>query len=266
MPKIFPIVIKKTIAQAITGANFVGLQNVGVKLSTLLTSLAPANVGVKMNSVLTALVPESVGIATSQLVSGTSLASLSEAEQLTSLYNNTSLGADVPAAKIVQIQYDLTHTAGGTSQTSAGSWTNGANALGKHDGTNATNANTLTVAASGALVLSYASQANRTPLTISSVNLMFYGSYSPGLTSPCTYTIDYSLDGGTNWTTYISRTTAATFSGTALDITAAVAGDWTKLTNLKVRHTLTGVASATPSTASVDAVELVVVASSTQVP
>lgn len=168
--------------------------------------------------------------------------------------------------RVVQITYNLTGTYPVGTAASTGSWTNPTNAQGVHNGTNATNANTVTVAASGVLTMTYAAQANKTGLAITNVTLNGYWGNAAGVTAPCTYLIEYSIDGAT-WTTLQTGSASVTAASptTATNVTALIAGSWANVSSFRVRATYTGAASATPSTLSVDAFELVVTANTTQV-
>jgi len=116
--------------------------------------------------------------------------------------------------------------------------------------------------------MTYAAQPNKTPLTITAVSLKGYWANTAGLVTPCTYLIEYSVNGGTSWTTLQtgSATVAAGSPTTTTNVTAAIAASWTAVAAFRVRATYTGAASATASTLTVDAFELVVTANTTQTP
>lgn len=264
MPKIF-LTVKRVIQQGNTptlgSASFAGLQNVGVFLNSVLDSRVAKAVGINIvGGLWQGTVPEMPGIQLTNVNEGVASASLNPSVKCTDRLDISNLGEPKAGAEIVHVKYDLTHNRGGTSAASTGTWTTPNNSTGQTNATTARNANTVTVAASGDLTLSYAAQPNRTDLTIVSVHLDFYGSYDPGLTAPCTARINYGLDGGSG-TTLLSTT--ADFGNQSFDITSAVGGDWSKIAALKTKFTLTGSASATPSVFLVDACHVRVVATRT---
>lgn len=184
------------------------------------------------------------------------------------LSNTASGGQSQPqsvGAELVRLQIDLTQTRYAGFQTSTGTWSNGASSLGAPNSFYATNANGATTAASGTLTINFGSQDNKTELTITSVIVSLYWKNVAGLVLPGTWKAEYSLDGGTNWTTLVTGTTSFTKDVTpdTFDLTSVVGQDWAKLTNMRIRFTYTASASATPSTLSVDAIKLSVLATRT---
>ncbi len=209
------------------------------------------------------LISQQVGVSLAQLISGVA----NQAPQnvgVVLMQKNT--GSTTPpvsvGAELVQMVTSLVQTTYSILAAATGSWTNPNNGTGANNGSFATNANTLTAAASGSVTYSFASQFNKSELTISSVQLALFWRETAGLTGPGTWKSEYSLD-GTTFTQISTGATAFDFSVTpqTLDLTTLVGQDWNKLTNLKVRFTFTAAASVTPSTLSVDAVRLTVNAS-----
>ncbi len=194
--------------------------------------------------------------------SGTSLTSVKPAVRLGTAYENPGLAKTAPAVKVTEVTYTLVHNPGALTATSTGTWANPANAQGRANGTNSTNANTLTAAASGQLTLVYPAQPNRTALTITSASLVWAGGYAPGGVGPGTFLLEVSYNGGTNYTTLDSGATART--SPTYNLTTAIGNDWTKVAGFRARFTFTAAGSATPSTITVESVVLTVNATHTQ--
>lgn len=248
------------------GANVLPRQTVGVSQSVVADlGRFPIEVGVSVEQAPTRLVvPQVIGVSIDDLVSGDPALPLQSVGVAVSSKADGEMKAPVSVGtEIQQWVTNLTQTTYATTAGSSGRWTNAANATGPNNGTVATANNSITVAASGSLELSYAAQFNKTELTISKVELHRYWQNAAGLVTPSTWLAEYSLNNGASWTLLATGTTSfnqMTSPGIE-DITAAVGGDWNKLSQLRVRFTYTGGASATPSTLTVDAVKLIVTAS-----
>lgn len=165
------------------------------------------------------------------------------------------------AYDIIKTTYSYSGLYGATAAASAPvtgntNWTNPNNAVGSNNGTNATLAASLTAAANANLTLTYAAVANKTMFTITKVELLFYSALTVGLLQTASITYRYSLNGGTNYTQVFTSSAAVTHSGFVVDITAAVAGNWNNLQNVRVQINGNLGTSATSGNASVDAVLL----------
>lgn len=255
-----------------TGAQFVGLQNVGTKLNTILSTLFNTTPAVAASPVITAMMPENAAVLTTQLVSGTGQVSVNEAEQLSTVLDATGSTKEVPAGKIVQIKYDLTGTYGAASATnvtvSGSAWASSANAAGLHNGTNATH-NGAASAQDAYLNFAWPSFPNKSDadLVISAVSLNFYFQQAGTILNNGGLTLYWGT------TTNQAANTIANFTGNqnssvtpySVDLFAAGITTWTQLATLgaRIRGTLAALSGATQS---VDAVELVVTASATQLP
>jgi hypothetical protein len=232
---------------------------------------APVGVGVAITPLPVGLVvPETVGVSLDDLVSAT----LSNPIQSPGvvLSSKASGGGTPPQAagvELVQAKIDLTQTTYAISASKTGTWANEANSVGANNGSFATNANSVTASASGILTMNFAAQVNKTDLVISSVTFYKYWKYTAGLVGAGSWTIEYSTNGGVNWTVMFSGGAGSSFDESVnpglFDLTAVIGQDWSKLSNFKVRVTFSAGTSATPSTISVDAMKLVVVASKTDI-
>lgn len=229
---------------------------------------------VKMQVVLRMVTPQKTGIKLSQ--SPSKLVSLMKpAIRLTTFVTgsvrpvqNTAIKMGVRLTKqpdsqkeAVKYQYflNLNGVYGGVSQTNTG-WTTPANALGKHDGANATVTASLTAATGGPLTMTYATLPNKTSLTITKVQLQLYGAQTGALaTGNGSYLVEYSINGGSTFTTLIPNNTMNFSNPPAVDITSVINGNWANLQNVQVRVTVNYGVAGTAS-ATLDAVELLVTA------
>lgn len=232
----------------------------------------------KVNGVATALTTESLGVSQAPLLLVTRVDSnLLVAEKNVGTIQPVTgeaftleptlrgiLSTPTEAMQVASTTIDLTQTTYCLTSSSNGTWANPTNAQGPNDGAQATNTNTLLAAGSGALTLAYASQFNKTELVISDAELKLYWGSTAALAGPATNLVQYSLDAGATWTTIITTRVAQTFTSTpqTFSLTSAVGQSWANLTDLRVRFTFTA-ASGLPSTASVDAVKLIVQATQT---
>lgn len=140
---------------------------------------------------------------------------------------------------------NLTLTPYAASVVSNTNWTNPTNALGNTTGTAATLtatssglAGTTSNTVTGTLVLGYAA-ATPTDLTIDAVSLSIeYSQTNSGalLGQSSTRSMEYSLDGGTTWTVAIAGASAQAKTIGQVDITAAVGGDWSKISAFRFRY------------------------------
>lgn len=174
-----------------------------------------------------------------------------------------------PAGRVTQITYSLTHRKGATGVTEEAvggrtDFTNDANAIGSRNGTMATMAGSALGSRGGRLALSYQAFTNKTPLTITSVKLIYYFRITGAIAAEADVQLWYSLDGGA------TKPVAATFTQNTdginnpwvQDITAAVGGDWSKLDQLRAYvHAAAGLGDTW--VCDVDAVEVEIVASRT---
>lgn len=270
MPKIFPIVKKITnviisgstnVLQYITGGVSLGNKTTG-------TTSNPTTISGTRFSFASVIMTMagSIGTSINNKISGTG--AYSAVIEGVSLTTTADLGTfpNKVGGRIVQVLTNLTQLTGVISATSTGSWTTPGFCVGPaRNGNFATNANTLTVAASGDLLAVYATQFNKTDLTITSVTLSVYDKNVAGLVTPTTATVSYSLNSGTSYTVLYTEVGNVDFSVTprTFNLTAAVAGSWASLSGFRIKINDTGASSATVSTYSVDAITLTVVANRT---
>jgi hypothetical protein len=232
------------------------------KVDGVVTALTVEGLGVS-DVPIVALVREVVSTTVTTRAEGSTLPVTGEAMVLESTLAGI-LSTPTKAMKVASTTVDLTQTTYVLTASSTGTWAGTANAQGANNGTNATNTNTLVASGSGALTLAYASQFNKTKLTISGATLSLFWSSTAALAGPATNLVQYSLDAGASWSTIISTTAAQSFGTTpqSYSLTSAVGQSWQALTDLRIRYTFTA-ASGLPSTVSVDAVRLTVQATQT---
>lgn len=244
-------------------------QAIAAAISTMLRWLGNESVAVSITqSPVSITVPNAAAVALTGLASGSNTASERVAAQISTV---ADLGkfSTAPAAKIVQIKYDLTGTYGATSAAAShpsGStdWSNPSNATGNPNASNATVASSLTAAVDAILTLSYAALPNKTALTITQVQVKFTASLTKSALGTPSLALRYSLN-GTSYTT-LQTITASNAGPFTFDITAAVGGNWTNLQTLKAQLEFTSATGDTGSSATCDAVEFIITASTTQVP
>lgn len=166
-----------------------------------------------------------------------------------------------PGVNLAQVAYDLTHRRGGSTVVTSTGWTSPANAIdgtnGRSNGTNAQSPGSVG-GNTNTLVLSYPVQPSRTDLTISLVRLHFYWAQSATFVAS-SFTFAYSLNGGGAYT----NLAAPSPSPTAYDITVAVGGDWAKIAALRTRVIAIHNAGSAVENFNIDAIEVEVVASRT---
>lgn len=264
-------VFVEVIRNVVGGTSFAGLVTGGLRTMTTLEALARATSGLTVTTPVEALVRASAGLRSSLLVSGQGTALTASGVRSGAVADNPTAARQTGAPRVERITIDLTGTYPSQTASSSGSWANPNNGNGNPNGVFATNANTALAAMTGDLTLApVATMLGKTGLTITKVELKVYARYTPGLVAPCQVTIDHSIDsGGTYPYPYIQNgTTAFDQTGTPfiLDITDKIAGNWSGIPAVRVKcGVLVGGASATPSTFSVDAMQIVVTASTTQV-
>lgn len=242
-------------------ANFKPALRAAGSLGTRLVSREAASVGLTATPVAKAVTSTTSGILLDKVVDGVATPSLVLGHSLGTVLSGQAAGAlNESALAVTRVNYTLTHRSYATGATSTGTWTTPANAIGVENGSSASNANTVTNAASGALTTTHPGQnPNRAPLTISSARLALYGTVTKGTISPATVQIQYSY--GSGFFTLVANQGA--FEGTVLiDMPLPT---WDQVGQLQIRITFTAAASATPSTIAIDAVSLIVTASRTDV-
>lgn len=256
----------RKVSAAITGAQFAGLVTGGVKVSNLLQTLTAVNGGFKVNTLAVLItMPLQPGTAVSTFSSGTVTAGTNPAPKVSSLLDNTGTVVDKPAAEVVQITYNLTGTYGATGTGGSG-FTNPANATGPKNGTTATHAGSATATSSATLQLTYPSFPNKTDLVITNVTAKLY--YSQAGTTLANGVLAYTVrKGGVAGTVLQSgnETGNVDFTTTpkTFDLTASFT-TWADLATFAAVFTHNTPALNTCSCA-IDAVELVVTASHTQI-
>lgn len=154
----------------------------------------------------------------------------------------------------------LNYNQGANANTLTGptTWVDPANAQGVKDGMLATLTDgSALAAADGTITLTYADpDAAVQAFAISLVEVHSYTKHAPG-TVATQISIEYSFD-GTTWVSILAETTAVHDTLTTPRITAltaAVAGDWSRITGFMVRVRLAGSALSS-GTGSIDAIEL----------
>ena len=274
--RIFPTIVKRAAAAVASGtANFLASVKPALVVTTVNTGTAAKPVAVPALALdagrATLLTRQTPAAVLTTVNSGTAKATVVPAPLLRSLYNLAgSSTIKVPAAKVTRIQFDITHRRGGSTVVTSTNWTNPANSMDGTDG----RANGTTSGAAGSLgggtatlILSYPGQANRANLTITQVTLSFYVATSVTVLAT-TANLAYSLDNGATFTALGSTLLGGLTVGTpqVFNITAAVAGDWSKIAALRTRFiAVFGAASAVESVAA-DAIEVTVLAAHTMIP
>ena len=215
---------------------------------------------------LTARIAQTPGIAITENVTGTPVVAQTPALVLTQRFAQSGI-VQTPALEMVQVTYNLTKLTGGNAatQTAVGArsdWASIANATGSNNGTNATFAGDALGARSGRLDLAYANVTGKTDLTITLVQLLFYGSVAGTGLNNADVRLEYDLGGAV--TTLETITGDATFSATPKthDITAAVGGLWSNIDALNT-HVRAESALGELWTANLDAVMVRVLANVT---
>jgi hypothetical protein len=169
----------------------------------------------------------------------------------------------------VQVVYTLTRLVGGNAQAAVGTaWTNPANAIGgvdgKHDGTVATCAGSLGGGTFG-IELSYLDHTLKGELTITSATVRLY---AEGVdVSGALLSTAVSVDTGGGYA--LKETIAGAFSNLTTPRSYVLGADldtWTEYNALKVKVVCTFAALSALANASLDAIEIEVVASKTDNP
>lgn len=175
-----------------------------------------------------------------------------------------------PAANLVQIKYDLAHRSGASSVTEAAvggrsDFDTPANAQGRQNGTLCTCAGNALAARSGRIDLSYADFLNKQDLTIQTVRLHFY--YAQVSTLAAASTGGYNFGGADTQLFSNATLSQPDFLTTpqTFDITAAIAGNWANLNTVRTYVVANIGALALNDNVRVDAVELEVLATATQI-
>lgn len=260
---------------------------VGVAASQVhsLTPAKPeANVGVDtdlLGATLTAAKPQaSVGVDTDLLAAVVTASKPSTLVGLTAddIRIGQSPGAlppgaptqQVPAFDIVQITYNFTTRVGADAAANLGpdNWTNPNNATGLNGSGNgnATSAGEALNARTRSLQLGYPNFPNKGPLTISTVRLHFYVEQAGTALNNGDLRLRYNVGGGLVTLETITGNVSNLNSPRTFDITAAVGGSWTNLDALiaQVEHRTD--AAENLITAAVNAVEVEIISSATQIP
>jgi len=273
--RIFPVSAKRAAAAVVSGtANFLASQKPALVLTTVNTGTPAKPVAVPgvatdagRATLLTSQVP---AVALSTVNSGAARVDTVPALALRAVLNLAGSSThEVPAAKVTRIQFDVTHRRGGSVVVSSTNWTTPTNSI---DGTDGRANGTVAQATGslggggGTLLLSYPAQTNRTNLTITQVTLSFYVATSTAFLRS-TATLAYSLDDGVTFTALGALGAAVPLTPpTVFDITAAVAGDWTKIAALRARCVAAFNTASALENVAVDAIEVTVTAAHTMTP
>lgn len=185
--------------------------------------------------------------------------------RMSSRQGGAPLVSDRPAFDILQtvITLDGAYGANSSGVVGASVWQNVANAQSRHDGSYAT-AQGPVGGSNSTLTLSYADFVGKTGLAISVVQVRLYWRQSGTVLGNGNFKAEYSLNNGTTWTTLATRTGDFDVAPETFDITTAVGGDWSKLNGLQVRFTLVTPVGGTTIAVGVDAAEVAVTASRTE--
>lgn len=169
---------------------------------------------------------------------------------------------NTPAGEIVQVKYDLTRRVGADTQAAVGTaWTNPGNATGANNGVSATSAGSATGNTQG-VELSYADAVNKNDLTITEVRLFVY----LDITDPaglCTRTISYNIGGGL--VTLETGTGAVDYLPTPKQFVLPIT-TWAQFNALVARVVTAYAALSALSNAALDAIEVQVLATRTEIP
>ena len=274
--RLYPTIVRRAAAAVVSGtANFLATVKPAFVVTTVNSGTAAKPVAVPALTLdagrATLLTRQTPAVAVTTVNSGTAKATVVPAPLLSTVVNVAGSSArKVPAAKVTRIQFNVTHRRGGSAVVTSTNWTNPANSI---DGTDArANGTTSTAAGSlgggtATLVLSYPAQANRTNLTITQVTLSFYIATSASVLVT-TANLSYSLDNGTTFTQLGSTLLGGLTVGTpqVFDITAAVAGDWSKVAALRTRFVAVFAAASAAENVACDAIEVTVTAAHTMTP
>lgn len=270
--KLFPVIIRRIIEQS---AGFIAsVVRPGVNLAYRFLYeteiIIKAGIGVSPTAIEVRESTQPVGVSTSLLgITGTAAHAAHTTGVSAKPVIRQHLTAATTAANLTQITYNLTHRSGSSAATEANGpcgrqdFDTPANAQGIHDGTLCVCAGNAVAARCGRLDLAYADFTNKTELTIASVKLFFY--YSQNSLAAASSLGGYNFGGADTQLFSNAALTSVNFTASPqeFDITAAVAGNWTNLNNLRTYIIADIAALAVNDNINVDAVELEVIATLT---
>lgn len=172
------------------------------------------------------------------------------------------------ALAVVRLRYDLTRRIGAATVTQSAEggrqdWANPQNAQGRSDAVRATLTGNALGARGGRLTMGFVAPVDKADLTISSARVHAYWAMSGVALGGTTTTLEVSFDGGASWLAkQVTTTTAFTNAPLTIDVTADVAGLWSRVSGFRARLRATTSLGST-ATITCDAIELEVVASRT---
>jgi len=175
-----------------------------------------------------------------------------------------AIAPEKPALDLVQVKYDLTQTKGANAQAGTGSaWTSPANATGRKNGVNATIAGDALAVRDGTLTLDYADTVGKATsgLAITSATLKFYVSLTTTAVPNEHLILSWGKGNTATQLVDIAASSNDLAAGRSFDITAGIAS-WADIDSLKTAVRFTSAIASTGS-AALDAVELVILATVT---
>lgn len=189
---------------------------------------------------ITAQITQAPGVELTHSASGEAQVTQQAGIQLESRFAVGNDTPTVPAVELVQVTYELTKRAGATGVTQGAvggrmDWASTANAVGTENGTMATFAGSALGARGGFLTFSYAASTGKTDLTITLVQLLFYGRiFGTSLNNG-----DLRLQATLGGTYFLSETLTADndfrVTPRTYDITANIGASWATLATLDSR-------------------------------
>lgn len=196
---------------------------------------------------------------------------LNPAPQLNVVATNNEAASEIPAQRILQAKFDLTHRSGSNAVTQVAfagrtDWLNLANAQGIHDATSASLSANLSSGQGGRLKLAYADFPNKSSLTITTVKMYIYAQ-STGTMGATDGIVFYSWDGTTETAQLTKNGLISDFNFLTTPFVADVSSTintWAKLDAFEARIDAI-LAIASLASFSVDAIELEVIATATQI-
>lgn len=264
--------VKKLIASAAGALNWAGMVRAGVALAISLRALVRQSLGA-------ALVP--IYFLVSRSIAGASLLGMyagvitptQAAGIIHAVYAHLGYAKQVTAARIVQITYGLVGTYGAATATSAAAtgaqWAAPTNAQGVKNTTMATltQGGLLAAANNSTLTMAYAALAGKSGvLTLESAKIRFWVRQTLGLLQACSCDFSVSTNGGSNYAQVYVNAAAFDFTVTPFEYVFPAGVTWADLNALRTKIHATQAAAASSGVVSIDAVELIVTATTTQVP
>lgn len=236
MARIFQTVVKKITTVVSGGVNATAVQRVGLRLTNRLSALlATVRAGVRVSQGPTSLtITQRPALRlTSRVDSGLVTITQRPALRLSNVLTAPTT-VQKPAVNITQVTYNLVSDKGADTVTESAvggrtDWASDSNASGVNNSTMATFAAAATGARGGRLDLAYANYLNKTELTITKVELRFYGRVFNTVLNDADVRLQYNIGAGD--VTLETITGDADYRSTPKthDITSAIGGDWSKL-------------------------------------